>query len=287
MASNPWNIASTSSSPVCLLGQCPVLLVCRSHFFGGGVHGETVLRFRIGNLVVFVFVFAAVVAGLVVFVFAVVFLVSLQGFLALFSQHLEPLLKGGPAGRAFVGFSEGLSVALEYPSTPTTRGSTRGRIGSIVVIVLVLAGRPSLFVVNDGSSRMLFFHRYANVPKGLGRLVHGPFVANVDVKPVLVVVAAVCVVVAAAALACFPGPLQEAPLPAVLSVPYGNNDLFHDRYLGSLRCRLVFVVVVFQQGVKENVSRVLPDALSPPAQNVQIGGSDGGVLRGWFCCCCC
>jgi len=122
----------------------------------------------------------------------------------------------------------------------------------------------------------MFSDRHPNVSECLGRLVHGPFVANVDVCPaasVLVMIATVTssYIYGFGSPILALGALQEASPPAGLSLPDKPHDLFHDRCLGSFGRILVFVVVLAQEFVVQDVAGVHADTLSPPAQDVPVG----------------
>ena len=127
------------------------------------------------------------------------------------------------------------------------------------------------------------------------RLVDGPFVANIDVRPraglaiVIVIRIPILVLIAVVAavrrvvgdrccLQMFLGmhffllsPLQKTSLPARLSLPDKGDNLLDNQNLPSLGDRLVFVVVCSQQLVEEFVAGVAAKIFSPPAQDVPVG----------------
>jgi len=263
-------------------------------WIAGIVHLETIFRLRIGHLVLvaaffraisavfgFVIVVVVVVAVVVVVIFVLAFVVVVATFAASFTvlltvQHRDPLSKGRSTGALVVlllafFFIVSLELAIFHDAWSSTGrrshplyGERTRAIGSVVVF-----GRHSGVVVVVVVDARIRFIDHSNVSECLGRLVHGPFVANIDVPP-----GAVCAIGAGAGvgISSFCS-FQEAPPPVGLSLPDERNDLFHDRCLESLRCRLVFVVVFSQESIVEGVARMRPDALSPPAQDVLIGGA--------------
>mmetsp|Transcript_16592 Transcript_16592/g.41563 ORF Transcript_16592/g.41563 Transcript_16592/m.41563 type:complete len:262 (+) Transcript_16592:1790-2575(+) len=98
--------------------------------------------------------------------------------------------------------------------------------------------------------RMVLFDRHPNIPECLGRLVQGPFVANVRIH-------------------ISAGFLIALQKPALL-VFHQSQNLFDNRDLGALGRRLVFVVVFSQETIVEFVARVFPNAFSPPAEDVRV-----------------
>mmetsp|Transcript_18485 Transcript_18485/g.38847 ORF Transcript_18485/g.38847 Transcript_18485/m.38847 type:complete len:224 (+) Transcript_18485:1130-1801(+) len=138
-------------------------------------------------------------------------------------------------------------------------------VGVTVTVTVTIALLPLLF-------------RHSNVSKGLGRFVHGSLVANVQVAESCTGIAltlartrAGIATIAIAVLGLFL--LQKPPGSVGLPLPDAMHYLLDDFQLGSLGRSSVFRIVFFQQFVEENVARMEPNALAPPAQDIAIGGS--------------
>mmetsp|Transcript_15917 Transcript_15917/g.44029 ORF Transcript_15917/g.44029 Transcript_15917/m.44029 type:complete len:254 (+) Transcript_15917:3745-4506(+) len=163
-------------------------------------------------------------------------------------QHGDPLPKGGPPARRRVVPPGDRIVTITIDQ----------HLASEMFLMLLLLSLL-LSLVGVFQLLLLFFFRHANVSKSLGRFIYRPLFANLPVESAIVL-------------------FQKSPGATGLSLLDGGHDLLDDFQLGTLGSHPIFRVVLLEQLVEEDVARVEPNPLAPPAQDVPVcWGKDLGV----------
>mmetsp|Transcript_21558 Transcript_21558/g.51071 ORF Transcript_21558/g.51071 Transcript_21558/m.51071 type:complete len:268 (-) Transcript_21558:241-1044(-) len=203
------------------------------------IHWKTVFRLRVRN--------RGIVPGLAHAVLSVAFRRSTR---IVPVQHGDPLPKGGPPARRRV---------VPRGDRIVTITIDQHLASEMFLMLLLLLLSLLLSLLGVFQLLLFFFFRHANVSKSLGRFVYRPLFANLPVESAIVL-------------------FQKPPGATGLSLLDGGHDLLDDFQLGTLGSHPIVRVVLLEQLVEEDVARVEPNPLAPPAQDVPVcGGKDLGV----------